>query len=180
MNSWLLKASFILVKVYRYMITNTDLILRLLLATGLGGAIGFERERSHKVAGLRTHSLVALGSALLSVISIYIFEQFPSVNGVTGFDYHLIANIIVGIGFIGGGAILRQGPRVMGTTTAATLWVVAGLGIAAGMGFIYGAIAAAAIGYLVLTVLWQVEKRFIEKLPYHQTEDVKDQGIEHD
>jgi len=86
------------------MLTNTDLILRLLLAAGLGGSIGLERERAHKVAGLRTHALVALGAALLSLISIYLFEAHPSVNGVSGFDYHIpvpntgetsaIANII--------------------------------------------------------------------------------------
>lgn len=156
------------------MITNADLILRLLLAAGLGGVIGFERERAHKVAGLRTHSLVAMGSALLSLISIFLFERYPSVNGVAGFDYHIVANIIVGIGFIGGGAILRRGSRVMGTTTAATLWLVAGVGIAAGLGFTYGAVAGAAIGYLVLTLLWQVEKRLIQKLPYQHIEEIEE------
>lgn len=153
------------------MITDTDLILRLLLAAGLGGAIGLERERAHKVAGLRTHSLVAMGSALLSLISIFLFERYPSVNGVAGFDYHLIANVIVGIGFIGGGAILRQGPRIMGTTTAATLWLVAGVGMAAGLGFTYGALAGAAIGYGILTLLWQLEKRIVIKLPYKHFEN---------
>lgn len=148
------------------MITDTDLILRLLLAAGLGGVIGFERERAHKVAGLRTHAVVAMGASLLSLISIYLFEKYPSVNGVAGFDYHLIANVIVGIGFIGGGAILRQGSRIMGTTTAATLWLVAAVGMAAGLGFTFGAVAGAAIGYVLLTLLWQVEKRLINKLPY--------------
>jgi putative Mg2+ transporter-C (MgtC) family protein len=152
------------------MITNTDLILRLLLAAGLGGAIGFERERAHKVSGLRTHSLVAMGSALLALISIFLFEKYPSVGGATGFDYHLIANVVVGIGFIGGGAILRQGSRIMGTTTAATLWLVAGVGMAAGLGFIYGALAGAAIGYAILTFLWQIEKRIIRKMPYQHIE----------
>ncbi|HLF67180.1 MAG TPA: MgtC/SapB family protein [Gammaproteobacteria bacterium] len=156
------------------MITNTDLILRLLLAAGLGGVIGFERERAHKVAGLRTHSVVAMGAALLSLISIFLFEKYPSVNGVAGFDYHLIANVIVGIGFIGGGAILRQGSRIMGTTTAATLWLVAAVGMAAGLGFTYGAIAGAGIGYILLTVLWQVEKRLIAKMPYQHVGEVVD------
>lgn len=153
-----------------HMITNADLILRLLLAAGLGGAIGFERERAHKVAGLRTHSLVAMGAALLSIISVYGFEDIAPGSA---FDpARIISNIIVGIGFIGGGAILRQGPRIMGTTTAATLWLVAAVGIAAGIGFIFGAVAGAAIGYLVLTVLWQVEKRIIPKMPYqHIGED---------
>ena len=155
------------------MITNSDLILRLLLAAGLGGAIGFERERAHKVAGLRTHALVAMGAALLSLISIYLFEKYPSVNGAAGFDYHIVANIIVGIGFIGGGAILRQGPRIMGTTTASTLWLVAAIGMAAGLGFTYGALAGAAIGYLVLTLLWQVEKRLIQKMPYQHIEEIE-------
>ncbi|MDO8669755.1 MAG: MgtC/SapB family protein, partial [Candidatus Buchananbacteria bacterium] len=155
------------------MITDSDLILRLLLAAGLGGAIGFERERAHKVAGLRTHALVSMGAALLSLISIYLFEQYPSVNGVAGFDYHIVANIIVGIGFIGGGAILRQGPRIMGTTTAATLWLVAAVGIAVGIGFIFGAVAGATIGYLVLTVLWQVEKRLIPKMPYQRVDETE-------
>lgn len=154
------------------MITNIDLIFRLLLAAVLGGAIGFERERAHKVAGLRTHSLVAMGSALLSVISIYGFE---GLTGGSAYDpSRLISNIIVGIGFIGGGAILRQGPRIMGTTTAATLWLVAAVGIAAGIGFTFGAIIGAAIGYLLLTVLWQIEKRIIKKIPYQHIGEISE------
>ena len=141
------------------MITTTEILIRLLVATALGAIIGFERERSRKVAGLRTHSLVAMGSALLSLVSIYLFETLPSVNGVKGFDYHLIANIIVGIGFIGGGAILRNGSRIVGTTTAATLWIVAAIGIAAGIGFYKGAILSAVIAYFVLTVLFKLENK---------------------
>src|SRR3989338_6166803 len=145
------------------MLTNSDILIRLLIAAVLGGVIGLERERSHKVAGLRTHLLVSLGSALLALISIYLYESFPSVNGVSGFDYHIIANVIVGIGFIGGGAIMRHGSRVIGTTTAATLWAVATLGMAAGLGFYYGAIITAFIVYFVLTVLWRVEKKLMHK-----------------
>ncbi len=141
--------------------------------------IGFEREWSHKVAGLRTHALVASGAALLSLISIYLFEKFPSVNGVTGFDYHLIANIVVGIGFIGGGAIMRQGAKVTGTTTASTLWLVAAIGMAAGIGFTFGAVASALIGYAVLTALWQLEKKFIRKMPNHD-DDIEESEAEHD
>ena len=149
------------------MLTNTDLILRMLLASVLGAAIGFERERAHKVAGLRTHALVSLGAALLSLVSLYLFQTFPSVNGVTGFDYHLIANIIVGIGFIGAGTIMRHGSRIVGTTTASTLWLVAGVGMAAGLGFYMGALVGAAIGYLVLTLLWQVQTKIVAKVPYN-------------
>lgn len=144
-------------------ISNSEILIRLLVATALGAIIGLERERSHKVAGLRTHSLVSVGAALLSLISIFLFEKFPSVNGVTGFDYHLIANIIVGIGFIGGGAILRHGSHISGTTTAATLWVVSAIGIAAGIGFYYGAIGVAIISYFVLTFMRTLEKRFSDR-----------------
>lgn len=152
------------------MIENSEIIIRLLMATILGAVIGLERERSHKVAGLRTHAMVAAGAALLSLVSIYLYENFPSVNGVKGFDYHLIANIIVGIGFIGGGAILRNGSRVMGTTTAASLWMVAAVGIACGVGFHYGAIAASLIAYLLLSVVWRIEKR-LSPLKYRQIEE---------
>lgn len=144
-------------------ISNGEILIRLLAATALGAIIGLERERAHKVAGLRTHSLVAAGAALLSLVSIFLFEKFPSVNGVTGFDYHLIANIIVGIGFIGGGAILRHGSHVSGTTTAATLWVVSAIGIAAGIGFYYGAMGTAVISYFLLTFMRTLEKRFSDR-----------------
>ena len=159
------------------MISNADLILRLLLAAGLGGVIGLERERAHKVAGLRTHAMVAIGAALLSIISLYGFGD--ATEGTAYDPSRIISNIIVGIGFIGGGAILRQGPRIMGTTTAATLWLVAAIGIAAGIGFFFGAVAGAAIGYLVLTVLWQIEKRLLPKMPYqHINEGEREENAE--
>lgn len=155
------------------MITETEIIKRLLIAGALGAAIGFERERSHKVAGLRTHSLVSIGSALFSLITIFLFERYPSVNGVSGFDYHLIANVLVGIGFVGGGAIVKHGDHVAGITTAATLWMVAALGLAVGLGFVYGAIVAGLISYLVLIVFWQLEKRLIGKTESDENVQVK-------
>lgn len=152
----------------------TDLISKLdfavidplLIAAFLGGIIGFERERSGKVAGLRTHILVSLGAALLSLISIRIFEIYPSVNGEFGFDYHLVANIVVGIGFIGAGTILRRENRVEGTTTAASLWVVAAIGIASGMGFYSEAVTTTVIAYVVLAGLWLVEKYLTREMRY--------------
>jgi len=143
-----------------------DIIDRLLVAALLGGIVGFERERSGKVAGLRTHILVSLGAALASVISIRVFETYPSVNGAYGFDYHLIANIIVGIGFIGAGTILRRENRIEGTTTAASLWAIAVIGIAAGLGLYQEAIAATAIVYIVLAGLWLVEKYLTREMRY--------------
>ncbi len=136
----------------------TKLEFRLLIAALLGGIIGFERERSGKVAGLRTHVLVSLGAALISVISIRLFETYPLANG--GFDQRLIANIIVGIGFIGAGTILHRENRVEGTTTAASLWVVAMIGMATGLGYYSEAISVTVISYLILTGLWVVEKYF--------------------
>lgn len=135
-----------------------EVLLRLLVALFLGVGIGFERERWGKIAGLRTHTLVALGAALFTIISLKLYETFPSLGGVQGFDYHIIANIIVGIGFIGAGTILRLDDRIVGTTTAASLWVVAAIGIACGFGFYWEAIITALMSYLVLAVLGRWEK----------------------
>ncbi|MEK7076250.1 MAG: MgtC/SapB family protein [Patescibacteria group bacterium] len=142
------------------------MILRLLVAAVLGGAVGFERERSGKVAGLRTHTLVSLGSALLVVISIKLFFTFPSVGGQQGFDYRLISNIMVGIGFIGAGTILRRENRIEGTTTAASLWVVAAIGIASGFGFYQEAVITTVVVYIVLAGLWLVEKYLTRDIRY--------------
>lgn len=142
------------------------MISRLLVAAVLGGAVGFERERSGKVAGLRTHTLVSVGAALLSIISIKLFQVFPSVNGTMGYDYHLVANIVVGIGFIGAGTILRRENRVEGTTTAASLWVVSAIGIASGFGFYQEAVATSVVVYIVLAGLWLVEKYLTHEIRY--------------
>ncbi len=143
-----------------------DTIDKLLVAALLGGIVGFERERSGKVAGLRTHTLVSLGAALLSLISIRLFELYPSVNGQYGFDYHLIANVIVGIGFIGAGTILKRENKIEGTTTAASLWVVASIGLATGLGFYTEAITTTLVSYVILAGLWLVEKHLTRELRY--------------
>lgn len=149
-------------------ITHTELsiLVRLLAAAGLGTVVGFERERSGKVAGLRTHALVALGAALFTIISVLLYSQYPSVNGVMGYDYHIVANIIVGIGFIGAGVILKQGERVLGITTAASLWVVAAIGMAAGFGLYREALATTILVYLILTALWVVERALRPHMRY--------------
>ena len=142
------------------------MITRLLVAALLGGMVGFERERSGKVAGLRTHTLVSVGAALLAIVSIKLFFDFPSVGGQPGFDYHLIANIIVGIGFIGAGTILRRDNKIEGTTTAASLWVVAAIGIASGLGYYQEAVATTIVVYVVLAGLWLVEKYLTRDIRY--------------
>lgn len=152
-----------------------EMISRLLVAALLGGIVGFERERSGKVAGLRTHILVSLGAALLSVISIRLFQLFPSINGTVGYDYHLIANIVVGIGFIGAGTIIRRDDnKVEGTTTAAGLWVVSAIGIASGFGLYQEAVTTAVVVYIVLAGFWLLEKYFTREIRY------KHRGIYHE
>lgn len=149
-------------------ISSADLetFYRLLIAAFLGGIVGFERERSGKVAGLRTHTMVALGAALLSLLSVRMYQDFPSVNGQTGFDYHLIANVIVGIGFIGAGTILKRENKVEGTTTAASLWVVAAVGLTSGMGYYADAVMTTLIAYVVLAGLWLIEKYLTREMRY--------------
>jgi putative Mg2+ transporter-C (MgtC) family protein len=123
--------------------TTLEMALRLLLATFLGGIIGFQREKSGKEAGLRTNMLICLGSALLTVISIY---AFPGAD-----PSRIAAGIATGIGFIGAGVILhRSGGAVIGLTSAATIWVVAAIGMASGAGLY---IIAPVATVLVLVVL---------------------------
>ncbi len=157
---------------------DLTILIRLLVSVGLGAAIGYERERSGKIASLRTHTLVALGSCLFTAISILLYAGFPSINGVTGYDYHIVANIIVGIGFIGAGAIMRKENHVSGTTTAASLWVVAAIGMASGFGFYKEAVATTVLAYAVLTGLWLLEKRMRTSRAYRR-EHPENIGTEH-
>ncbi len=161
-------------------VTSFDLtvLVRLIAAAAMGGVIGYEREMAGKIAGLRTHTLVALGSALFTVLSILLFATFPSVNGEVGYDYHLVANILVGIGFIGAGAIMRNGEKVQGTTTAATLWIAAAVGMAAGFGFYKEAFATTILSYGVLTALWALEKRMHRSMHYQQSLSAQDKAHE--
>jgi len=123
--------------------TNLEMALRLLLATALGGIIGFQREKSGKEAGLRTNMLICLGSALFTVLSIY---------GFSGSDpARIAAGIAAGIGFIGAGVILhRTGGAVVGLTSAATIWAVAGIGMAAGAGLYIIAPVATVLAAVIL------------------------------
>jgi putative Mg2+ transporter-C (MgtC) family protein len=132
---------------------SIELMLRLLLAAGLGAAIGVEREIRQKPAGLRTNILIALGSALFVTVSI----AFAPGGGTPD---RIAAQVVTGVGFLGGGAILRSGTSVRGMTTAATIWVNAAVGMAAGAGLYAIAIAATVIALVVLAVLPPVESYF--------------------
>ena len=139
-------------------ITETDLIFRLGTAVVLGGAIGYERELREQPAGLRTHLLVALASATFALVSFHggFFQNYPE-NVLERYDPGRIAsNIVVGIGFLGGGAILHAGTTVKGLTTAASLWLVAAIGLAAGAGMLFLAITATIVSLLTLIVLWRI------------------------
>ncbi len=119
--------------------------LRLLLAAALGAAIGYQRERAGKPAGLRTHMLICIGAALFTVVSIFAFQGVADPSRVA-------AGVVTGIGFLGAGAIIfrsRDG-LVTGLTTAATIWVSAGIGMAAGAGLYIASIVTAAITLIVL------------------------------
>ena len=134
-------------------------ILRLLLAGFLGGLIGLEREMRAKGAGIRTHFIVALGSALFMIISIFAFE------GTDKFDSSRVAaGVVSGIGFIGGGVIIFQRNVIRGITTAAGMWVAAAIGLACGAGMYPLAAAATVITLLVLELLHFFHLRYGEKL----------------
>lgn len=130
-----------------------ELTLRLLLAAGLGAAIGIERELRRKPAGLRTNILIALGSALFTTMSIQLGSAVHTPDRVA-------SNIVTGIGFLGAGAILRSGRSVHGMTTAATIWVNAAIGVAAGAGEHLMATVATVITLVVLAVLAPLEDYF--------------------
>jgi putative Mg2+ transporter-C (MgtC) family protein len=136
-------------------LTNTDIFLRLLLTLLLSGIIGFDRERLRKPAGIRTHIMVALGGALLMMLSIF---TSPVVNGLVQFDPRIVANVVTGIGFLGAGTILhmREG-LVTGLTTAATLWIVSAIGMAVGCGFYMGSVLATVFVMAVLVVMGYID-----------------------
>jgi putative Mg2+ transporter-C (MgtC) family protein len=132
-----------------------DITVRLFLALFLGGLVGLEREMSSRAAGLRTHILVCVGSTLVMLLSIYGFSEFVNEPNVRLDPSRLAAQVISGIGFLGAGTILFNGRSITGLTTAASLWVVAGIGLAIGAGFYYAAILSC---FMVLVSLWILNK----------------------
>jgi putative Mg2+ transporter-C (MgtC) family protein len=138
-----------------------EILVRLAAAAALGGVIGIERELREREAGFRTHMLVSVGAALFTLVSAYAWTDFTfsQASGVTFDPTRIAAQIVTGIGFIGAGAIIRQGLSVRGLTTAATLWLVAAIGMACGAGFYWAAVIAAAISLVSLGPLRIVSRR---------------------
>jgi len=142
------------------MISEIQIILRILVAAVLGALVGFERERQDQPAGLRTHMILVIGATLAMVLSVnlgYLYAQ----PGTPADPARLAAQVISGIGFLGAGAILRYGFNVKGLTTATSLWTMAIVGMAVGAGYYLVGVITTALMLLVLTVLNILEKRFV-------------------
>ena len=144
---------------------NADLgevTFKILLTVGLSSVIGFERELRQKVAGLRTHILVGVGSTLIVLTSFHLFEAYRSITSVID-PTRIISNIVTGIGFLCAGAIIRAGSQVTGLTSAATLWVVSGIGIAVGCGDYVSATVVSFVVFIVLVWVRAVEYKLVQK-----------------
>ncbi|MCR8643848.1 MgtC/SapB family protein [Paenibacillus sp. N1-5-1-14] len=144
-------------------LTPETMVFRLLLAAVLGGIIGWERERKNKQAGLKTHLLVAVGSSLIMLTSIYGFGNDLLDHPNARFDpARLAAQVVSGIGFLGAGAILRRSNNVIsGLTTAATLWVVAAIGLSVGAGFYWPAVVTILIIMFIIMIINKLESKLI-------------------
>lgn len=143
------------------MIGNIELLSRLVLAALLGSVIGFERERLNWAAGLRTHMLVCVGSSLIMLVSAFGFADVLGEKNVVLDPSRVAAQVVSGIGFLGAGSILLRGEIVRGLTTAASLWSVAGIGLAVGGGMYTAAIGATIIILIILVGVKPLERRFI-------------------
>lgn len=131
-------------KVHLLELEGWVLILRVLLAVALGGALGLEREIDAQPAGFRTHILLCLGAALFGLISVHAFAPFESVRADSNVQIdvtRVASQVVVGVGFLGGGAILKYGASIRGLTTAASMWVTAAVGLAVGLGYYWAAVA---------------------------------------
>jgi putative Mg2+ transporter-C (MgtC) family protein len=131
-------------------LTWLEALVRIAVAAGLGGVVGLERELDEQAAGLRTHMLVAVGSAVFTLVGAYGFSDFPARNVD---PTRVAAQVVTGIGFLGAGLIFRQGFTIRGLTTAASLWLVAAIGMAAGAGFWKGAVIATIVALVSLRPL---------------------------
>ncbi len=135
---------------------NSDILLKLIVSVFLGMLIGAERLLVHKEAGMKTHSLVALGATLFILVSEFLSEKY---SGISGFNPGMIAaNIIVGIGFLGAGMIMFRDSRMRGLTTAGGLWVTAGIGMAVGFGLFSLAFISAVLVLFIFIVMNIIEK----------------------
>ena len=151
-------------------ISYGEVAVRLLITAGLCGAIGLERETRDQSAGFRTHILLGLGAALFTLVSAYGFTTFTEAalqSGGRGIQFdptRIAAQIVTGIGFLGAGAIIRQGTDIRGLTTAASLWTAAAIGMAVGAGYYFGAVATTVVVIVALYALRELRNLLISRL----------------
>lgn len=146
------------------MITWGTILFRLVLAAVLGGIIGLERERKDWSAGMRTHMMVCLGSALAIIVSSFGFSEALEMDNVVLDPARVAAQVISGIGFLGAGIIMFLKPGfIRGLTTASGLWTVAAIGLATGTGLYIAAVGATVIAFTILLILQPIEKRFARR-----------------
>ncbi len=143
------------------MLTDIQIMIRLFLSLVLGGLIGLERQLHRHAAGLRTHILVCLGSCLIMLTSLYVFDIYK--DKVPLDPARIAAGVITGIGFLGAGAIIREREGIKGLTTAASLWVAAGIGLAVGCGFWKAGAFTTALSLIALLFLRQIETKIFDK-----------------
>jgi putative Mg2+ transporter-C (MgtC) family protein len=146
------------------MLTDNQIIYRLCLTVFLSGLIGLERQIQRRHAGLRTHILLALGSCLIMLTSLYVFDIYKDITKLD--PARIAAGVITGIGFLGAGTIIRDNEGIRGLTTAASLWVVSGIGLAVGCGFGHAAIYTTVLTLIVLFIL-----RYVENIMFLQNKD---------
>jgi putative Mg2+ transporter-C (MgtC) family protein len=137
------------------MITVFQTSIRLIVAFILGGVIGIERERKGRSAGLRTHILVCVGSCLIMLVSIQLFDYFKDIAPVD--PGRIAAGVVTGIGFLGAGTIINRPEGAQGLTTAASVWISAAIGMAVGCGYMSAALISTVIAFLTLSFLKRIE-----------------------
>jgi putative Mg2+ transporter-C (MgtC) family protein len=163
-----------------------EVILRLILAIIVGGLIGYEREYKNRPAGFRTHILVCVGAAVISMIQLYSVQETTNIiirqpvlaSALKADIGRLGAQVITGVGFLGAGTIMHDKGSVKGLTTAASLWVVACVGLAVGLGYYFLVVAATVGVFLVLATLKQVEARFFQRSKIQKLEVHYDNRVE--
>ncbi len=130
---------------------ETEIALRLLLATGIGALIGLERELKYSPAGIKTYSIIALGSCLFTILA-------------SSFNQNIATGIVTGVGFLGAGAIFRNDKQVRGLTTASLVWISAAMGMTIGFGYYTIALVGTVVVYMILIVIGYIEKTYLEKI----------------
>jgi putative Mg2+ transporter-C (MgtC) family protein len=153
-------------------LSTAEALLRLLVAAGLGGAIGLERELRDHEAGFRTHLLVSLGACVFTLVSAYAWTDwtFSQRSGIVFDPTRIAAQIVTGVGFLGAGAIIVRGISVRGLTTAATLWAVAAIGMAAGTGYYAVGVGAAILVLISLGPLKLISTRLVARVRPEEAE----------